>query len=188
MELYFITHNQHKFKEAADIGKEYNLKVKWYNYEYEELQKDTLEIVAKNSCKRILEEKTELSKYRFFLEDAGLFIESLNGFPGPFSSYVFKTIGNDGILQLMKDKENRSAYFQSVVAFYSQEKIRIFKGTTKGNITYSKLGDKGFGFDPIFQPLELEETFAQMTLKTKNLYSHRQKSVRELFTSITAFR
>ncbi|TET81855.1 MAG: non-canonical purine NTP pyrophosphatase, partial [Candidatus Heimdallarchaeota archaeon] len=48
-------------------------------------------------------------------------------------------------------------------------------------------GDKGFGFDPIFKPKDNEQTFAEMTLATKNLYSHRQKSLRILFTSLTTF-
>lgn len=187
MEIHFITHNSSKYEEASSIAKEYNLLVKWYNQEYEEPQEDSLEIIARKSCSRVIQEKPELETLNFFLEDAGLFIEALNGFPGPYSAYAFKTISNEGILKLMDGKENRRAYFKSVIAFYNGKSIETFTGITKGSIILSTIGDKGFGFDPIFQPENNEQTFAEMTLATKNLYSHRQKSLRILFTSLTAF-
>ncbi len=187
MEIHFVTHNSSKYEEASSIAKEYNMLVKWYDHEYEELQEDSLEIIAQRSCSRVIQEKPELKALNFFLEDAGLFIEALNGFPGPYSAYAFKTINNDGILKLMEGKENRRAYFKSVIAFHNGKSIETFTGITKGSIIHSTIGDKGFGFDPIFKPKDNEQTFAEMTLATKNLYSHRQKSLRILFTSLTAF-
>ena len=187
MEIYFITHNPSKFDEASNLADNYELSIHWKNIEYEELQEDTLEIIAQKSCERVLEKYPELANQTFFLEDAGLFIDSLKGFPGPYSSYVFKTLGNDGILKLMEKVEDRNAYFKSIIAFYSRKEIKLFNGTTKGKIIFKKQGQGGFGFDPIFEPEGCEQTFAEMTLTTKNLYSHRQKSLRELFTSLTAF-
>ncbi len=187
MEIYFITHNSSKFEEASELANNFSLTMNWKNIEYEEPQGDTLEIIAEKSCIKILEKDLTLANLVFFLEDAGLFIDSLNRFPGPYSSYVYKTIGNDGILKLMENKENRTAFFKSVIAFYANNEIKLYKGITKGKITDSKQGHDGFGFDPIFKPSECDETFAEMTLTTKNLYSHRQKSLRELFTSLTAF-
>jgi XTP/dITP diphosphohydrolase len=187
MELYFITHNKSKFQEAEEIGKEYSVCIKMFDLEYEEIQDNKLETIALMSCKRVLQEKPELKSKDFFLEDAGLFIKSLNGFPGPFSSYVFKTIGNEGILRLMKGEEDRRAHFKSVIAHHSKNEIKIHIGKTEGKINLVTKGEKGFGFDPIFKPNENNLTFAEMSLETKNLYSHRQKSLRELLTSITAF-
>ncbi len=187
METYFITHNPHKFEEASDLAKSYNLAVHWKNIEYEEIQENTLETIAQKSCETLLERNVELSDMNFFLEDAGLFINTLNSFPGPYSSYVFKTIGNDGILKLMEDIDDRKALFKSIIAFYSNNEIKLYSGITKGEIIFSKKGKGGFGFDPIFKPEDCNQTFAEMTLTTKNLYSHRQKSLRELFTSLTAF-
>ena len=187
MELYFITHNVSKYEEASELAKNFKLSVKWKNIEYEELQEDTLEMIAEKSCKRILEKGSKISDLNFFLEDAGLFINALNGFPGPYSSYVYRTIGNEGILKLMEENGNRESHFKSVVAFFSDNYIKLFTGITEGEITFFKKGQKGFGFDPIFKPKNCKQTFAEMSLKTKNLYSHRQKSLRELFTSLTAF-
>jgi XTP/dITP diphosphohydrolase len=186
-EIYFITHNTHKFEEAAEIAQRYKIPVKWIDIEYEEIQADDLEDIALASCKKLIQIKTELKNKYFFIEDAGLFIESLNGFPGPYSAYIFQTIGNEGILDLMKSKENKAAYFKSVIAFFANGKIKLFIGKTEGLIITEKRGAKGFGFDPIFLPGDEALTFAEMSLTTKNLYSHRQKSLREMFTSLTTF-
>ena len=101
MEIHFITHNPSKFEEASKVANEYNLSVKWFDHEYDELQEDSLETIAHKSCLGILQVKPELKTTHFFLEDAGLFIKSLNGFPGPYSKYVHNTIGIKGILKLM---------------------------------------------------------------------------------------
>ncbi len=186
MEIYFITHNPSKFEEAAELSNNLKITIQWKNIEYEEPQEDSLEIIAKKSCERILERYDDFANLVFFLEDAGLFIDSLNGFPGPYSSYVYNKLGNDGILKLMKENENRSAFFKSIVAFHSNNEVNLYEGITQGEITLSKQGKGGFGFDPIFKPNGSNQTFAEMTLTTKNLYSHRQKSLRELFTSLTA--
>ncbi len=186
-EAYFITHNKHKYEEAVEIAKSYKISVEWIDIEYEEIQADDLGDIALASCKKLIRTKKELKNKHFFVEDAGLFIESLNGFPGPYSAYTFQTIGNEGILNLMKSEENKTAYFKSVIAFFANGKINLFVGKTKGVIITEKRGAKGFGFDPIFLPADEELTFAEMSLKTKNLYSHRQKSLREMFTSLTTF-
>lgn len=186
-ELHFITHNIHKYEEASEIAKDFKIPIKWLNVEYEEIQDNELELIALTSCKNLLNKKPELRNKHFFAEDAGLFINTLKGFPGPFSAYVFQTIGNEGILRLMENEENKEAYFKSVIAVYYNNKIELFVGETRGSILLEKHGKKGFGFDPIFVPTGEEQSFAEMSLTTKNLYSHRQKSLREMFTSLTAF-
>ena len=186
MELFFVTHNEAKYEEAKQVGLEYNLEIGWLNLEYEENQEDDIEEIALNSCKNLLKVNQKMKTKDFFLEDAGLFIDTLNGFPGPYSAYVFQTIANEGILDLMKKETNRKAYFKSVVALHHKGEISLYQGITEGEIIYEKKGEKGFGFDPIFRPNSSNQTFAEMSLKTKNLYSHRQKSLRELFSK-TAF-
>ena len=187
MEMFFVTHNEAKFIEAKHVAEEFNLSIDWFKFEYEEIQENNLEPIAKSSCLKLIQDNPQFKDRNFFLEDAGLFIDSLNGFPGPYSSYIYQTLGNEGILKLMEGKENRSAQFKSVVAFFQNNKIELYKGITEGRIIYEKRGNQGFGFDPIFQPSDCDLAFAEMSLKTKNLYSHRQKSLRELFNSIVPF-
>ena len=65
---------------------------------------------------------------KVIVEDDGLFVDSLSGFPGPYSSFVFKTIGNDGILKLLAGSTKRSAYFLSLIAFYDGRILSISEG------------------------------------------------------------
>ncbi|NPD87252.1 MAG: RdgB/HAM1 family non-canonical purine NTP pyrophosphatase [Asgard group archaeon] len=182
MKLFFVTHNKAKYKEAKQIGLEYNIDINWINLEYEENQEDEIEKIALYSCNTLIKENPEIKTKNFFLEDAGLFIDALNGFPGPYSSYAFQKISNEGILTLMKNKENRKARFKSVAALFYEGEITLHYGVTEGEIVYEAKGEEGFGFDPIFRPISSDLTFAEMSLKTKNLYSHRQKSLRELLS------
>jgi len=114
------------------------------------------------------------------MEDSGLFIEKLNGFPGPYSSYVYRKIGCDGILKLLEGEKERDAKFVSIVGFKKDKLIRIFKGEIVGKISYKKKGTHGFGFDPIFMPENIEKTFAEMNLEEKNLWSHRGRAFKAL--------
>jgi XTP/dITP diphosphohydrolase len=115
-------------------------------------------------------------------EDAGLFIHKLGGFPGPYSSDVYKRLGNEGILKLMEGVSKRNAKFSSVAAFCAPaRKPKCFAGNVFGHIGLSPEGAGGFGFDPIFIPNKGDGgTFAQMTVKEKNRFSHRAASFRKL--------
>jgi XTP/dITP diphosphohydrolase len=119
-----------------------------------------------------------------FTEDTGLFIKQLGGFPGPFSSYVYKTIGLDGVLKLLDSIQDRRAEFRSAIAFCAPEIPPLcFVGTSSGTIATKKQGVHGFGFDPIFKPEDGQgKTFAEMELAEKNRLSHRTRSFKKLIT------
>jgi len=179
VKIYFVTGNKHKFREISKILEE---EAPWISLELikdipkVEIQADSLEEIAlfavENICRTFQES--------FIVEEAGLFIDALNDFPGPYSSYVFKTIGCEGILKLMRNIDNRGAEFRSVIALYHQGIIKVFRGIVRGAISYEKKGQRGFGFDPIFIPEGNTKTFAEMTLEEKNAVSHRGKSTRML--------
>ncbi len=174
MKVIFITSNEGKFREAKSIGEKYGIEVEWLKEEYLEPQGNDLKEIAKKSAELL----AERIKKPFFIEDSGLFIPALKGFPGPYSSYVFKTIGNEGILKLMEGIEDRKAYFLAVVAFFDGEKVLTFEGRVDGTIATEMRGDKGFGFDPIFE--YDGRTFAEMG-DEKNEVSHRRKALEKLF-------
>lgn len=175
--MIFITSNEAKFREAKALAEKFSIRIEWLRMEYEEPQGFELEEIAKRSAE-ILANRI---KKPFFIEDSGLFIEALKGFPGPYSSYVFKTIGNEGILKLMAGVENRKAYFKAVIAYFDGSKIRTFDGVVDGEIALEIRGEKGFGFDPIF--LYDNRTFAEMG-EEKNLVSHRRRALEKFFSSI----
>ncbi|MEM2936978.1 MAG: XTP/dITP diphosphatase [Candidatus Bathyarchaeia archaeon] len=176
--VFFATNNINKFREACEVLSRYKIAVGMLRIKTVEIQSDTLEEIAKASALHAFE-KCDLP---IIVEDAGLFIDALNGFPGPYSSYAYKTIGNSGLLKLMENLENRSAKFQSVVAYYSAEleSPLCFKGEVRGEITRKvREGHSGFGFDPIFKPKKSDKTFAEMNILEKNKYSHRAKALRK---------
>jgi XTP/dITP diphosphohydrolase len=185
---FFATSNIHKFMEARLLLAEYGvaaaalLKVKTL-----EIQDDDIENIAKASAL----EAAERCSLPVIVEDAGLFIEALGGFPGPYSSYVYRTIGTRGILKLMNGLENRGAYFRSVVAFCDPENsVKCFNGKAMGRISQKECGGSGFGFDPIFEPFSGGgKTFAEMTTEEKNKHSHRAQALRKFAEwYVSAFR
>ena len=178
--IFFATNNINKFNEARKVLAEYKIAVGMLRVKTLEIQSESLEEIAKTSVL----EAFKHCNLPIIVEDAGLFIGALKGFPGPYAAYVYKTIGNRGLLHLMENVENRKAEFQSAVAHYSSElKSPIcFKGEAIGEITKEeRKGDceHGFGFDPIFKPTNCNQTFGQMSLADKNKYSHRAKALRK---------
>lgn len=180
--IYFITGNENKFNEVLKIFQNEDV-----NYELHQRDIETVEIQA-NNIKEValfkLNSVKEKIKGSFFIEDAGFFVDlPLNGFPGVYSSYVMKTIGNEGILNLIKDFENTKAHFSAVIALYYKplNKILTFEGKVKGKVSNAIRGKHGFGFDPIFIPDELPKcTFAELNMSEKNKISHRSKALNKL--------
>jgi len=176
--LYFITGNSGKLQELQNKLKHLQIEIVQHNIGYPEPQVDTLEEVARFGVDHIQKQGID---HPFILEDAGLFIKNLNDFPGVYSKYVFLTIGLDGILQLMKDKKDRKAEFQSVIAYAKPTGDPvIFKGICKGTLSYEQKGSNGFGYDPIFIAQDKKFTFAEMKTEEKNSLSHRGNAVEKL--------
>src|SRR5208283_3085439 len=177
---FFATGNINKFNEARSILSSYGLAVAMLRVKGDEIQSDSLKKIAQtsaiNAYKRI--------KLPIFVEDAGLFIDALSGFPGPYAAYVYKTIHNSGILRLMENVADRHARFQSVIAYCDETlcEPECFDGESKGEITTTERkpqGKSAFGFDPIFQPVGSSKSFAEMTIEEKNGYSHRAMAIRK---------
>lgn len=171
MKILFATSNQHKVKEANKIGKKFEIEFLQLEEPYPEIRDEDVSKVAEEGAKFLFEK----IKKPLVVEDTGLFIEALNGFPGSYSAFVFKKIGNQGILQLLKEKRNRRAEFISAVGYCSSEVVKIFQGLVKGTITREVKGDAGFGYDPIFIPEGQSKTFAEDPVM-KNTVSHRRKA------------
>jgi XTP/dITP diphosphohydrolase len=182
---FLVTSNIHKFHEARRVLSEYKIATAMLKkVDAVEIQDDDIESVAKASAV----DAAEKCNLPVVVEDAGLFVEALKGFPGPYSSYVYRTVGNDGVLKLMVNVADRRAYFKSVVAFLSPEMDTplCFIGEVKGTIVEEKRGAQGFGFDPIFKPSGSSKTFAEMTVEEKNERSHRASAFRKFAEWYTA--
>ncbi|HYB92671.1 MAG TPA: XTP/dITP diphosphatase [archaeon] len=175
--VFFATSNINKFEEVKLILNEYGITVTMVNAKTLEIQADDLEEIARAAVMYAV----RAQKTPIIVEDAGLFVKSLNNFPGPYSSFVMRTIGNNGVLRLMDGFDDRRAEFRSTVAFCTPDvKPLSFNGVVEGNISFEARGKNGFGFDPIFVPTEGSgQTFAEIDTVEKNKISHRARSIRK---------
>jgi XTP/dITP diphosphohydrolase len=120
-----------------------------------------------------------------FADDTGLEVSALNGAPGVDSAHYAGPQRNaednmNKLLEALADTENRKAQFKTVIALNLNGTQQLFTGIAKGEITFEKLGNQGFGYDPIFQPEGYELTFAQLLLQEKGTISHRGKATEQL--------
>jgi XTP/dITP diphosphohydrolase len=169
--ITFVSTNQNKFLEVQSILSTRSITVDFSQMHLVEIQSDSLEEIAREKT------KTAFAKVGrpVIVEDDGLFIDSLAGFPGQYSSFVFRTIGNDGILKLLAGSAERSAYFSSVIAFYNGITLSISDGRVDGRIS-DRITEGGWGYDPVFVPDGTDLTFAELK-KSKNEYSHRKRAL-----------
>jgi len=178
--VFFATGNIHKFNEARKLLAPYGFSVAMLRVKGDEIQSESLKEIAETAVVRAF----NWTKLPVFVEDAGLFVNALDGFPGPYAAYVFKTIHNRGILCLMEKTKDRRATFQSVIAYLDESlcQPQCFEGESKGEITateHNQHGKAAFGFDPIFQPNGSSKSFSEMTIEEKNKFSHRAKALRK---------
>lgn len=184
MQLVFASSNKNKISEIQSMLPE---SIKILSLEdigcFEEIP-ETANTIEGNA---ILKANYVTSKYGYdcFADDTGLEVEALNGEPGVFSArYAGEQRNSDDnmnkLLDNLSDKNNRKAQFKTVIALNIKGKQELFTGIAGGEITLEKTGTKGFGYDPIFQPLGYKETFAELSLEIKNEISHRGKATQKL--------
>lgn len=171
--VFFVTSNPNKARECKDILSFLSINVEIIKLQISEIQSENIEDIARLSSL----EAARVCKKPVLVEDSGLFIDILNGFPGPYSSYVNNKIGNDGILKLMNGVKNRNAVFKSAIGFCFLNKFhQVFVGEVTGSISRKKRG-KEWAFDPIFVPSFSDKTYAQMSTQRKNEISHRRRAL-----------
>jgi len=184
--LIFATNNEHKVSEIQSLlPKDINvitLQQAGINIDIPEPY-DTLQENANTKAKTIF----EITQQNCFSEDTGLEIDALNGAPGVHSARYASEDRNfnaniEKVLTNLKNIENRTAQFRTVICLIWEQKEYYFEGICRGHIAEQNSGTAGFGYDPIFIPEGATKSFATMTMEEKNTYSHRQKAVTQLFT------
>lgn len=175
--IFFVSNNIHKYSEIKSIlhDRTTDLDLNFYKQNIIEIQDDQIEKIAIEKAKSAY----NTVKRPIIIEDDGLFINSLNGFPGQYSSYVFKSIGNRGILRLLEGSRDRSAFFKSIFVYNNGIIVKVFSGQINGKISLT-ITDGGWGYDPIFIPFNNHnkhdnKTFAELNkTNKKNELSHRR--------------
>ena len=172
MKLRVITSNPGKVAEFNKAFADLGIEAEHVRLPYDEIQTSELEEVVKKG----MEEIRSKGMRDFIIDDSGLFIDALKGFPGVYSAYGQKTIGNAGILKLMDGIEDRSAEFRCCIGCDINGKTIIVTGVCKGYIMHESRGTEGFGYDPIFSP-DGKRSFAEIGIDEKNRMSHRGKAI-----------
>ena len=183
MKLKIVTSNPGKAAEFREGLNHLGIEVEHCSIAYDEVQTSELEEVVIKGMEALRFKGLS----NFIIDDTGLFIDALKDFPGVWSAYVQKTIGNKGILKLMENEENRKAEFRTCIGCDMDGETLTVTGVCKGSITQSEQGTEGFGYDPIFTH-DGKRTFAEISLEEKNEVSHRGKGIRLLVEKLESFR
>jgi XTP/dITP diphosphohydrolase len=160
-QIIYVTGNQMKVDYLNSVlGNEFEIIGK--KIDCPELQLDEIKEIACHSAKYA----SDLLQCNVLKNDSGLVIPSLGGFPGPYSKYVEEKLDHDGILALMKNKTDRTAYYLDAFAYceYGKEPV-VFVSKSYGTIAKRKSGKFGNGYDKIFKPLNKQKTMASMSYK-----------------------
>jgi non-canonical purine NTP pyrophosphatase (RdgB/HAM1 family) len=172
MAIRFITGNKGKFAESVGIIPD-----------LEQVDIDLAEIQSLDARKIVehkLQEAQKQQEGEFLVEDTSLYVEGLNGLPGPLIKWFLDTVGAEGVYKFASQYENVTAHAVVTVGYISADgKIEYFEGKIKGKIAAPR-GDHGFGWDPIFQPDGYNHTFAEMGVEEKNKISMRKVAFEKL--------
>jgi XTP/dITP diphosphohydrolase len=184
MQLVFASNNKNKILEIQSMLPE---SIKILSLSDIGCHEDIPETANTIEGNAILKANYVTQKYGYdcFADDTGLEVEILNGEPGVFSARYAGEQRNDNdnmnkLLAELENKINRNAQFKTVICLNINVEQHLFTGIAKGEITKEKLGNQGFGYDPVFQPEGYQHTFAQISLEEKANISHRGKATRAL--------
>jgi XTP/dITP diphosphohydrolase len=184
MELVFATHNRNKLLEIKSIVPSHFTVVSLADKNILEEIPEPFETIAENSFAKA---NYIFSKYNMncFSEDTGLVVPALNGAPGVKSARYAgdnaTTKENiDKLLAALSNCSDRRAYFQTIITLILDGTVKQFEGRCYGIIIAQPRGESGFGYDPVFMPLNAKKVFSEMSLEEKNMYSHRKKATAEL--------
>ncbi len=189
MKLVFATHNQNKFKEVKVLMPSHIELLSLTDINCSEDIPETESTIEGNA---VLKSKYVKKHYGYdcFADDTGLEVPVLNNEPGVYSAR-YAGPANDAQANMQKlllnlsEKENRNARFKTAISLVYGEEENIFLGICEGEIAQVQRGTDGFGYDPIFQPVGFNQTFAEMTLEQKSEIGHRGKAIRRLIEHLS---
>lgn len=182
--ICFATNNKNKLEEVrSKIGNQFTILSLEDIGCMEELP-ETQPTIEGNS-----EQKAQYvaQKYKVncFADDTGLLVDALDGAPGVYSArYAGPGCSPEDnmhkLLEALKGIQNRKASFKTCITLVLNGEQMQFEGSVSGTILEEKQGEKGFGYDPIFQPSGYVISFAEMSMTDKNTISHRALAVNKL--------
>lgn len=188
-ELVFVTNNNHKLSEIRQILGEYCIIRSLADIGFDE---DIEETAADLEGNALLKARHIHERFGCdcFADDTGLEVDALDDAPGVYSARYAgeKATYADNVnklLEALAGHANRSARFRTVIALIMDNRQYLFDGSVDGEILTEPRGTTGFGYDPVFRPLESEKSFAEMSAEEKNLISHRGLATARLLSFLS---
>lgn len=190
-EIVLSTDNINKLREIREILEDLDIKI-YGKSDIEGLNFEVIEdgdTLYDNALKKAYA-MAERVDYAVLSDDTGLFVKALNGEPGVHSARYASEHDDkknrEKLLNNLKDKEDRSAYFKTEIILIDEDKNIIpIEGVCPGKISLEERGDNGFGYDSIFIPDGFDKTFAEMSHEEKNQISHRSRALKNLRDKIS---
>ena len=183
-QIVFATNNPHKLEEIRSIVGDRVEILSLADINLEGEIPETSPTLEGNAIQkaRWVKDRTGLD---CFADDTGLMVDALNGEPGVYSAryageHCTPADNVAKLLDRMQDESNRAARFVTVIALIEGDSLSTFTGEVEGTILTERSGDGGFGYDPIFKPVEADCSFAEMSAAEKNNISHRGRATRKL--------
>ena len=184
MKLVFATNNKHKLEEVRAIVGD---RVEILSLNDIDCHDDIPETADTLQGNALIKARYIHEKYNVdcFADDTGLEVEALDGAPGVYSArYAGEECDSQAnmhkLLENLTGESNRKAQFRTVIALIIKGEEKLFNGIVKGEISREKMGNSGFGYDPIFIPEGFSQSFAQMSSEMKNSISHRYRATEQL--------
>ena len=184
MKLVFATNNRHKLEEVRAIVGDRVEVLSLNDIDCHEDIPETADTLQGNA---LIKARYIYDKFGVdcFADDTGLEVDALGGEPGVYSArYAGEECCSEAnmqkLLHNLTGKSDRNAQFRTVIALIINGEEKLFNGIVKGTIAEEKMGDSGFGYDPIFIPEGFSESFAQMSSEQKNSISHRYRATKQL--------
>ena len=166
-----VTGNAGKINEARRIV--------GHELEYEPLDLPEIQSLDLNE---VLENKAREAFRRLgravVVEETGLFLDAMNGFPGPLVKWMLESIGPEGIAKACLGMGDMNAQARCALAYFDGQRLVSAQGETRGSLVLEPIGSQGFGWDPIFIPEESERTYAQLSAEEKDQIGHRGRAWR----------
>lgn len=158
MKIIFTTTNKYKIQAAESVLNKYGVEVIGKEVEVDEIQSDSPEEVILDKVKKCY----KVIKKPLIAMDSGLFIEDLGGFPGVYTKFILKTIGEEGLMKLTKDLDGNKAYVQRVIGYTDGKEFKTFASRGYGTIIQEKRGENGMNYDLVFYVPEKKKTLAEL--------------------------
>ena len=183
MKLLFCTQNDNKL---AEIKALFNKDLEIISLNDLHFHKEIVESGSTLEENSLIKAKEIYNEFKIpcFADDSGLEVNVLNGAPGVYSArYAGESkddkLNMEKLLKELDGKRDRLAQFRTVITYFDIDGYKQFEGAVSGEILQKRIGENGFGYDPIFQPLKSNLSFGQMTMEEKNSFSHRKLAMQK---------